>query len=120
MTHRFIRSGSSPGVRVPTLSIPWHLPPRGRQTLTRPRSNVNEPAPANRLEISFNSQGTTVDRTMEMLPQEDPNRFLQRCFKEVTEYFRFEWANWYRLQGEVETDWLSESSMFDLLKKRGS
>jgi len=40
------------------------------------------------------------------------------CFNEVTEYFRFDWKNWYRLQGEVETDWLSESSMFDLLNKR--
>lgn len=79
---------------------------------------MNEPAPANRLEISFNDQGKTVDRTMERLPREDLNRFLQRCFKEVTEYCKFDWKNWYRLQGKEATGWLSEGSMFDHLEKR--
>lgn len=79
---------------------------------------MNEPVRTTRLEISFGNQGQAVDRTMEMQPQEDLRRFLERCSREVTEYFRFDWKNSYRLQGEVETEWLSESSMFDLLRER--
>lgn len=79
---------------------------------------MNEPVRSTSLQISFRNQGQTVDRTMEMLPQEDLRCFLERCFQEITEYFRFDWRNSYRLRGEVETEWLSESSMFDLLQER--
>jgi len=79
---------------------------------------MNDPARSTRLEISFNDQGKPVDRTMEILPQEDLARFLQRCILEVTEYFRFDWRNHYRLRGDSETDWLSERSMSNYLKER--
>ena len=74
---------------------------------------------ANRLEISFNTRGETVDRTTEMMPEEDVDAFLRRCLEEVSLYLKFEWGNRYRLRGEVETDWLSEGSMFDFLRERG-
>ena len=76
-----------------------------------------ETAPGTRLEIGFFGRGATIDRTLEMLPGEDLDRFRQRCLDEVTEYFRFDWSNRYRLRGEIETDWLSESAMYDLLRK---
>ena len=106
------------GAALASRAYSVHRAVEGGRTRLSSRRHVNEPTPASRLEISFNSRGRTVDRTLEMLPHEDLNRFLQRCFEEVTEYFRFDWKNWYRLQGEVETDWHSESSMFDLLGKR--
>ncbi len=80
---------------------------------------MSRTATGTRMEISFNSYGKKADRTMRKGP-ESLSRFLQRCFEELTQYFRHEWSNWYRLQGEVETDWLSESSMFGFLKEQAS
>ena len=78
-----------------------------------------EPAsPSTVLKISFNTRGETVDETLEMLPQETLGQFTARCLVEVAEYFRSDWKNWYRLQGEIETDWLSEQLMYRYLNGR--